>query len=142
MEYSDFYLVAVYVPNSGLGLKRLKYRIKEWDKAFKEYLIDLSKKKDLILTGDLNVAHKDPDILNGKRYYECPGFTIEETENFSRFLEEGFVDTYIHLNPEKIKFGLDYFIVNKSAVDRAIESDILIQYEASDHYPIKLIFKS
>ena len=30
-EFDDFYLVNVYVPNSGDGLKRLEYR-SEWDK--------------------------------------------------------------------------------------------------------------
>jgi len=50
-------LVAVYVPNSGEGLKRLDYRTKEWDKDFERYLKELDTKKPVILTGDLNVAH-------------------------------------------------------------------------------------
>mgnify|MGYP000557000504 CR=1 FL=1 len=36
-EFTDFYLVNVYVPNSGAGLKRLEYRA-TWDAAFKSYL--------------------------------------------------------------------------------------------------------
>ena len=55
MEFNDFYLVAVYVPNAGEGLKRLDYRIGEWDKAFWSHLEGLP--KPVILTGDLNVAH-------------------------------------------------------------------------------------
>jgi exodeoxyribonuclease III len=34
VEYESFYLVAVYVPNAGEGLKRLKYRVEEWDRDF------------------------------------------------------------------------------------------------------------
>lgn len=30
VEFSDFILVACYVPNSGEGLARLKYRVEEW----------------------------------------------------------------------------------------------------------------
>ena len=37
-EYEKFVLVVTYVPNSGEGLKRLSYRIDEWDKDFHEYL--------------------------------------------------------------------------------------------------------
>jgi exonuclease III len=56
-EFQGFYLVAVYVPNSGEGLRRLDYRTKEWDKDFEKYLKQLDQKKSVILTGDLNVAH-------------------------------------------------------------------------------------
>jgi len=33
-EFKEFILVETYVPNSGDGLKRLKYRVGEWDKDF------------------------------------------------------------------------------------------------------------
>jgi exodeoxyribonuclease-3 len=36
-EYADFFLINVYVPNSGAGLKRLDYR-STWDQAFANYL--------------------------------------------------------------------------------------------------------
>jgi AP endonuclease-1 len=56
-EYEKFYLVAVYVPNSGDQLKRIEYRINEWDRDFTRYLKALEKKKPVILAGDLNVTH-------------------------------------------------------------------------------------
>jgi exodeoxyribonuclease III len=34
MEFELFFLVAVYVPNAGEGLKRLQYRVNEWDADF------------------------------------------------------------------------------------------------------------
>ncbi len=37
LEFDTFFLVNVYVPNSGSELKRLGYR-QEWDKAFFNYL--------------------------------------------------------------------------------------------------------
>ncbi|MDX1332767.1 MAG: exodeoxyribonuclease III, partial [Robiginitalea sp.] len=54
-EYEDFYLVNVYVPNSGQGLKRLGYR-ESWDAAFLDYLKELHGKKPVIVCGDMNVA--------------------------------------------------------------------------------------
>ena len=57
-EFDKFYLVAVYVPNSGDKLKRHTYRTKEWDIDFMKYLKDLEQKgKPVIVAGDLNVAH-------------------------------------------------------------------------------------
>ena len=38
MEFKDFYLIATYIPNAGEGLKRLSYRVDEWDKDFQSYL--------------------------------------------------------------------------------------------------------
>ena len=39
LEYDEFYLMNVYVPNSGSELLRLDYRQK-WDKDFLKYLIN------------------------------------------------------------------------------------------------------
>jgi exodeoxyribonuclease-3 len=39
VEYKDFYLVNVYVPNSKRELERLPYRHKEWDVDFLKFLM-------------------------------------------------------------------------------------------------------
>ncbi len=38
IEYPAFFLVNVYVPNSGMKLERLDFRVKEWDPTFTAYL--------------------------------------------------------------------------------------------------------
>ena len=60
--------MAVYVPNCGDGLKRLDYRINEWDIDFREYLKSLESEKDkpVVLAGDLNVAKDILDIFDDK----------------------------------------------------------------------------
>lgn len=37
-ELPELWLVNVYVPNSGEGLRRLDYRTQQWDKAFAQFL--------------------------------------------------------------------------------------------------------
>jgi len=38
-EFENFVLVVTYVPNAGVdGLKRLDYRVKEWDRDFQKYI--------------------------------------------------------------------------------------------------------
>ena len=66
IEYEKFFLVCCYTPNSGEGLKRLGYRIDEWDKDFFDFINNLKNEKDVILTGDLNVARENIDILTQK----------------------------------------------------------------------------
>ena len=59
-EYSDYYVVTCYTPNSQRELTRLSYRM-EWEDAFLAYLKKLDKKKPVIFCGDLNVAHQEID---------------------------------------------------------------------------------
>ena len=62
LEFDNFNLINVYVPNSGQELKRIEYR-KIWDKDFLNYCISLNKNNPLIITGDFNVAHQEIDIM-------------------------------------------------------------------------------
>ena len=53
LEFEDFYFICVYVPNSQEGLKRLDYRMK-WEDDFRSYILELDKKKPVIVCGDMN----------------------------------------------------------------------------------------
>ena len=80
MEFNHFILVATYVPNAGEGLKRLGYRVKEWDADFHAYLKQLESErgKPVVLAGDLNVAHHEIDLYDPKGKEKVPGYTPEE----------------------------------------------------------------
>ena len=160
IEYDKFYFITCYTPNAGEGLKRLDYRIEEWDKDFFEYINTLKEKKDIILAGDLNVAKEDIDIYEPKGHERTAGFTKKEKESFNSFLEMGYIDTFRDLHPEEQKFSffskrgnlkeqnkgwrLDYFIINEDSKNIKVEeSDMLDKnkYDSSDHIPIFLTFK-
>ena len=47
VEYPEYYLVCVYVPNAQDGLKRIDYRM-EWEDDFRAYVGGLKKKKPVI----------------------------------------------------------------------------------------------
>ena len=156
-EYKKFYLVSCYTPNAGEKLKRIDYRTKEWDSDFFEYINSLKSKKDVIVTGDLNVARNDMDIFEPKGKDKLPGFTKQEKESFQKFLDMGYIDTFRDLHPGEKKYSffskrtkgkesnkgwrLDYFVVNKDAKNIEVkESDMTEKdkYNASDHIPIFL----
>ncbi|KAK9664411.1 hypothetical protein RND81_14G039600 [Saponaria officinalis] len=157
-EFDSFYLLCVYVPNSGDGLKRLSYRTTEWDPSLSCYIKELEKSKPVILTGDLNCAHQEIDIYNPAGNKRSAGFTIEERESFeNNFLSKGFVDTFRKQHPDVVgytywgyrhggrKFNrgwrLDYFLVSESMADRVHDSYILPDVLGSDHCPIGLVLK-
>lgn len=153
-EYENFYLVNVYVPNSGQKLERLDYR-KEWDDDFRAYLKNLEKTKPVILCGDLNVAHRAIDLKNDKsNYNKTAGYTQVEIDGMAKLLKAGFVDSYRHFNPETEAYTywsyrfkarerntgwrLDYFIVSENLLPQVKSSTILSEYFGSDHCPIQL----
>jgi exonuclease III len=111
-----FYVVACYVPNSGEGLKRLDYRVKEWDPYMRDYLVSLRARKPVIFTGDLNVGHLDLDIHNptAKHIAKQSGLTPEERNSFSVLLSSGFKDAFRFLYPGRIMLRkLDHQLSNE-----------------------------
>jgi exodeoxyribonuclease III len=98
-EYEDFFLVTVYTPNSQNELARLDYRM-QWEDDFLQYLKKLEQVKPVVVCGDLNVAHKEIDLKNPSSNRKSAGFTDEERNKFTQFLDNGFTDTYRYLYPD------------------------------------------
>ncbi|WP_347840950.1 exodeoxyribonuclease III [uncultured Draconibacterium sp.] len=158
LEYHEFYLVNVYVPNSGSELKRLKYR-QDWDLAFYNYLKKLEEKKPVIVCGDFNVAHKAIDLARPKaNYNKSAGFMQEEIDGMDRFTKGGLIDSFRHLNPEttdkyswwsyragargkNVGWRIDYFLVSQSYIENIEEAYILDAVMGSDHCPVALQLK-
>ena len=62
VEFKDFDLLNVYFPNGTSGSERLQYKMDFYD-AFLEHCEDLrSKGRELVITGDVNTAHKPIDL--------------------------------------------------------------------------------
>lgn len=99
LEYDTFYLVTCYTPNSQNELARLSYRM-EWEDAFRAYLLQLDRKKPVILCGDLNVAHTEIDLKNPKTNRKNAGFSDEEREKMTELLNAGFTDTFRYFYPD------------------------------------------
>ena len=99
-EFEDYFVVTVYVPNSGNELVRLDYRA-QWDKDFLNYLKKLEDKKPVVVCGDFNVAHEPIDIARPKaNYNKSAGYTQKEIDGFDGFINHGFVDTFRNKYPE------------------------------------------
>lgn len=154
LEYKDFYFVCAYVPNSKDGLLRIDYRC-HWEDDLRKHLMALDKKKPVIYTGDLNVAHNEIDLKNPDENHMSAGFSDQEREKFSKLLDSGFVDTFRELYPEKVKYSwwsyrtkarernagwrIDYFVVSERFMKKVKDSLIYNEIEGSDHCPVGLV---
>lgn len=154
-EYDEYFVVTVYVPNSGQELKRLDYR-KGWDADFKAYLQNLEKKKPVILCGDLNVAHQPIDLARPKpNYNKTAGYTQTEIDGLTSFIDGGLVDTFRHLHPEEVAYSwwsfrggareknigwrIDYFLISESLKGILKEAAIHPDVHGSDHCPVSIV---
>ena len=153
-EFDTYFVVTVYTPNSGEGMKRLDYR-ETWDVAFREYILSLEEKKPVIICGDLNVAHTEIDIARSKENYnKASGYTQREIDGLDNLLSEGYIDTFRSLHPEEIKYSwwnykyrarernvgwrIDYFLASEKLQQHVDEAIIYNEYFGSDHCPVGL----
>ena len=154
LEYEEYYLLTVYVPNSQNELQRLPYRM-EWEDAWRNYVKGLSEKKPVIYCGDLNVAHEPIDLKNDKTNHHNAGFTDEERAKFTELLAAGFTDSFRYLYPEReayswwsyrmnaraknVGWRIDYFVVSDAIKDKVKDAVIYQDVLGSDHAPVGLI---
>jgi len=151
-EFEKFYLLNVYVPNSGDGLARLDYR-QTWDKEFLAYMQKLQSQKPLIACGDFNVAHQAIDIARPKaNYNKSAGYTQVEIDGFSGFVGAGLVDSFRHLHPDTVAYSwwsyranareknigwrIDYVLTSQALTGQIKDAFILPDVTGSDHCPV------
>ena len=151
-EFNDFYLINTYVPNSGSELARLDYR-ESWDEALLNYMLELEKKKPVVLCGDLNVAHQPIDLANPKsNYNKSAGYTQREIDGLSNFIAAGYKDTFRHFHTDTVKYSwwsarfnsraknvgwrIDYFLASEKLLAQMNDAFILNDIMGSDHCPV------
>ena len=153
LEFDDFYLINGYFVNSQRGLKRLDLK-----QAFNDHFLKLCqklrKRKNIVACGDFNVAHEEIDIFYPDTNHKSAGFTDEERNWFTKYLDADYVDTYrefvkdgghytwwsnfANSRAKDIGWRLDYFVVNNEFLKRVVTSEIMPEVMGSDHCPIKL----
>lgn len=157
LEFKDFFLVNVYVPNSQDDLKRLGYRMR-WEDDFRQYLHSLqSEGKGVVVCGDMNVAHNEIDLKNPSTNHFNAGFSDEERAKMSALLDSGFIDSWRFQHPDEVKYSwwsyrmaarernvgwrIDYFLCSSSLEDRIVSTEIHNGIFGSDHCPVELVIK-
>ncbi len=151
-EYPKYFVMSVYVPNSGSELARLDYRT-TWDAALLKHIKTLEEKKPVLFLGDLNVANKDIDLARPKpNYNKSAGFTQKEIDGINNFISSGMVDTFRHFYPDQVKYSwwsyragaraknigwrIDYVLASLGILPHIKDAFILNEIMGSDHCPV------
>lgn len=159
LEFKDFYVVDVYVPNSGQDLKRLEYRC-GWDAALRRHLRNLAERKPVVVCGDFNVAHEAIDLARPEANYDkSAGYTQKEIDGMDALLASGFADTFRRLHPgardayswwsyrmnaraRNVGWRIDYVLAGESLLPRVKEAFLLPEVTGSDHCPAGVVIET
>lgn len=151
-EFTNYYVIGVYTPNSKPQLERLDYRVNTWEVTFRNFIITLQKKKPVIVCGDLNVAPTPLDLSNPTANKNSHGFTPEERQAFSQLINEcQLTDSYRYIHPTTQKYSwfspflkskdrskgwrIDHLLVSNRLTKSIKAAEIHLDYYGSDHVP-------
>jgi exodeoxyribonuclease III len=148
----DLVLASVYVPNGGKDYAakiRFLGDLAHWAEQLS------ADGREVVICGDLNVAHTDIDVHPRERKAGVIGQRPEERDLFDRLLGTHFVDVARALSPDddamftwwppwrnmrqrNIGWRIDYILASKSIAQRVERCDVLADIGTSDHAPVMM----
>ena len=156
-EFDKFTVFNVYFPNGGRGPERIKYKLDFYDELFFHAEKTRKKKKNVIVCGDYNTAHKEIDLARPEDNEDNTGFLPVERAWIDRIINLGYVDVFREFHKEpglytywdnytrarerNVGWRIDYFFVSKEAMSMVVDSKIHMEVMGSDHCPIELDIK-
>jgi exodeoxyribonuclease-3 len=99
LEFKDYILINFYIINGARDKTNMDYKLNFYKYLLAKYLPKL-KNKNLILTGDFNIAHTEIDLARPKENKNNTMFTPEERKQIDQLLNLDFIDTFRYLNEE------------------------------------------
>ena len=153
-DFDGFSILSMYFPSGSSGDDRQGLKMKFLDDFF-VYIQELRKDfPNIIISGDVNVCHREIDIHNPKGNTNSSGFLPEERAWVGRFLDIGYIDSFRHLNHEphnytwwsyragakqkNLGWRIDYHFISDSLLCRLSNVSIHSEQLMSDHCPIEI----
>jgi exodeoxyribonuclease-3 len=152
-RFGDLSVVSLYLPSGSSGPERQasKFRFLE---AFMPWMKGLKRRRrELVLCGDWNIAHKPIDLRNWKSNQKNSGFLPEERAWFDQLFDDvGYIDAFREVNQEadqytwwsnrgaswakNVGWRIDYQIVSPGLRGAAKSASIYKAQRFSDHAPL------
>jgi len=157
MGFGKLSVVSIYLPSGTSGEVRQAAKIRFMDK-FLPYLKKLRRsRREYIICGDWNIAHRTIDLKNWRSNQKNSGFLPEERAWLDVVFEQvGWVDAYRHLHPtaegesytwwsnrgqawaKNVGWRLDYQVVTPALRDKIQRASVYKEQRFSDHAPLTI----
>jgi exodeoxyribonuclease-3 len=158
LQFDKLSVVSLYLPSGSAGPERQasKFRFLE---AFTPHLQRLRRsRREYILCGDWNIAHKQIDLRNWRSNQKNSGFLPEERAWMDRVLgEERFIDAFRALVPDpdhytwwsnrgaawarNVGWRIDYQILSPGLAGTPQQARIYKDTRFSDHAPLIMDYR-
>ncbi|HAQ19121.1 MAG TPA: exodeoxyribonuclease III [Prolixibacteraceae bacterium] len=151
-DFGDISVINAYFPSGTTGGVRQEFKM-DFLTDFHSYLNELRQTRSkLIISGDYNICRLWIDIHNPEKQQGTSGFLPEEREWFSRFVDDGYVDSFREINSEPHQYSwwsyragarknnkgwrIDYHMVTSELKDKIMNASIIPSAVHSDHCPV------
>ena len=145
-------IISCYFPSGSSGELRQQAKFR-FLALMAPHLRALAAERELILVGDINIAHKEIDLKNWRGNQKNSGFLPEERAWMTSLLEEiGLVDVFRTLNPEpeqytwwsnrgqarakNVGWRIDYHLATPGIASKARSEHIYLEQRFSDYAPL------
>jgi exodeoxyribonuclease-3 len=150
VDFKEVSIMSLYLP-SGTNSARLEHKL-EYMALFQEYVNTLKKElPNLVICGDYNICHQAIDIHNPVSNKNSSGFLPIERAWLDDFINQGFIDSFRHLNKQPDQYTwwsyranarannkgwrIDYNMVSQPLKQHIKRAVILSAAVHSDHCP-------
>ncbi|MBI4971905.1 MAG: exodeoxyribonuclease III [Candidatus Omnitrophica bacterium] len=156
-EFPEFTLLNIYFPNGKASAERLQYKMDFYEEALKYFERLRKKGKKLVITGDVNTAHKPIDLKRPKENEDVSGFLPIERAWIDKFLSKGYVDTLREFRRDadlytwwdlktgardrNVGWRIDYFYISEDLRLQLKDAFIMPEVTGSDHCPVGILLK-
>ncbi|SDV50290.1 exodeoxyribonuclease III [Chitinasiproducens palmae] len=158
LRYGKLSLISVYVPSGSSGEERQTAKFRFMD-AFMPHLSGLvAEGREVLLCGDVNIAHREIDIRNWKGNLKNSGFLPEERAWLTRLFDEvGYVDVHRRLDPrpeqytwwsnrgqayaKNVGWRIDYHLATPKIAETAHTVAVFKDIKFSDHAPLTIDYR-
>lgn len=156
LEFDQFYFFNVYFPNGGRGSEYVDRKLRFYDQ-FLDVMQTFRKKKPIVLSGDVNTAHREIDLARPKANRKYSGFLLEECAWLDKIVDHGYVDTFrLHTaegghytwwdqvtrsRERNVGWRLDYFFVSEELKKHVKAATIHADVMGSDHCPVSVMLE-
>jgi len=153
-EYEDFVFMNIYFPNGGRGPEWVKYKLEFYDMFLTKVQQYQQARRPVIVCGDVNTAFAEIDLSRPKENIHHSGFMPEERVGLQKFFDNGLVDTFRYLHPNKVQYTwwdmktharqrnvgwrIDYFFISEDLKQCLVSAQIHNDIFGSDHCPISI----
>ncbi|MGB2817747.1 MAG: exodeoxyribonuclease III [Burkholderiaceae bacterium] len=154
-EFANVTVISAYFPSGSSGPERQAAKYRFLDLFYPHLARLVASGREVILCGDVNIAHREIDLKNWKGNQKNSGFLPEERAWLSRvFDEQGWVDVFrrIDARPEQytwwsnrgqawaknVGWRIDYQIATPGVAARARRAEIYTARRFSDHAPLTI----